>query len=134
MRPLFLLDTNIVSHLIRGPSKADRRLAKLSLDEWFISAVTRAELRYGLALKPQAARLRLRVETFLDGCQTMPWDQRAADYHGSLRAALRAAGKPIGWADEMIAAHALALDCTLVTDNAKHFACVANLKCENWLR
>lgn len=134
MNPSFLLDTNIVSQIIKAPSKADRKLRKLTLDEWCISAVTRGELRFGLALRPEATSLRLRVEELLSNCRTAAWDERAADCFGQVRAELRGIGQTIGFADEMIAAHALALNCTLVTNNEKHFSRVPGLRVENWLR
>lgn len=133
MKTAYLLDTNIVSQLIRGPSPADQRLLQLHRDSWCISAVTRGELRFGVALRPDALRLRQRVDAFLDACRTAPWDSQAADCFGSIRADLRQQGQSIGYADEMIAAHALALDCTLVTDNVRHFQRVAGLRLENWL-
>ncbi|WP_310889368.1 type II toxin-antitoxin system VapC family toxin [Delftia sp. UME58] len=64
----------------------------------------------------------------------LPWDARAANQHGQLRAYLRAQDSPIGDFDEMIAAHALALDAILVTDNVRHFERIPGLRIENWLR
>jgi len=133
VKPTYLLDTNIVSCLLRSPSPADLRLSQIDRDRWCISAVTRGELRFGLALKPEATRLRQKVEAFLEASQTAPWDQEAADCFGRVRAQLHQKGQSIGFADEMIAAHALALGCTLVTDNLRHFQRVAGLRLENWL-
>lgn len=129
-----MLDTNTASAALRGTVGIDRRLQRLDPAQWCISAVTRAELRYGLALKPGAVKLAQYVEAFLQTTTTAPWDQEAADAHGLLRAKLRRAGTPIGDFDEMIAAHALALDAVLVTDNARHFRLVDGLACENWIR
>jgi tRNA(fMet)-specific endonuclease VapC len=130
----YMLDTSAVSVVLRGHDGMDGKLSALKSDEWCISAVTRAELRYGLARKPDATQLARLVNGFLDLATTAPWDAGAADAHGKLRAALRKAGTPIGDFDEMIAAHAIALSCALVTDNVQHFKRVKGLKVENWLR
>ena len=130
----YMLDTNAVSVVLRGHDGIDAKLSTLEGDDWCISAVTRAELRYGLARKPEAKQLARLVNGFLELATTAPWDANAADAHGKLRAVLRKAGTPIGDFDEMIAAHALALGCVLVTDNVQHFKRVKSLKIENWVR
>jgi len=132
--PLYMLDTNTVSAALRGTAGLDKRLLQLDPAQWCISAITRAELRYGVALKPEAAKLARYVEAFLQATTTMPWDEAAADAHGYLRAQLRRAGTPIGDFDEMIAAHALALGAVLVSDNTRHFRMVEGLPLENWIR
>ncbi|MGA0573069.1 type II toxin-antitoxin system VapC family toxin [Variovorax sp. VNK109] len=131
---MYLLDTNIVSAAIRGSAEVDARLLLLESHEWCISAVTRAELRYGLAKRPEARKLAQVVERFLQLATTLAWDTAAADAHGRLRAQLHAAGTPIGEFDTMIAAHALALGATVVTDNVSDFGRVRDLQLENWLR
>ncbi len=133
-RLCYLLDTNAASEAMRGTPAIDTRLLALPADAWCISAVTRAELRYGVALRPDSARLGRLVEGFLAASTTQPWDAAAADAYGALSAALRRAGTPIGDFDTMIAAHALALDLTVVTDNQRHFERVPGLQVENWLR
>jgi len=132
--PLYMLDTNTVSAALRGTTGLDKRLQQLDPAQWCISAITRAELRYGVALKPEATKLARYVEAFLQATTTMPWDEAAADAHGYLRAQLRRAGTPIGDFDEMIAAHALALGAVLVSDNTRHFCLVEGLPLENWIR
>ena len=131
---MYLLDTNIVSAALRGSVDIDERLSVLDASQWCVSSVTRAELRFGVGLKPASARLRQLVEAFLAAATTVPWDARAADRYGVLRASLRLAGTPIGDFDEMIAAHALSIGAVLVTDNVRHFARVEGLALENWLR
>ena len=132
--PLYMLDTNIASAAIRGTPRLDERLLWMDPSQWCVSAVTRAEMRYGIALKPGARRLAEMVEAFLRFTTTVPWDEAAADAHGRLRVQLRQRGTPIGTFDEMIAAHAVALDAVLVTDNTRHFELVDGLKLENWIR
>lgn len=131
---LYMLDTNTASAALRGDAGIDARLERLDPAQWCISAVTRAEMRYGVALKPEATKLARTVEAFLRASTTAPWDRAAADAHGVLRAQLRRAGKPIGDFDEMIAAHALSLGAVLVTDNTRHFQMVDGLAIENWIR
>lgn len=131
---LYMLDTNTASAALRGIAGIDARLQRLDAAQWCISAITRAELRYGVALKPEATRLKRYVEGFLQATTTAPWDQAAADSHGLVRAKLRRAGTLIGDFDEMIAAHALALGAVLVTDNTRHFERVDGLALENWIR
>ena len=130
----YLLDTNAVSAALRGSPGIDQRLLQLEPGDWSISAVTHSELRYGLALKPDALRLARLVDGFLQTATTAPWDAAAAEVHGRLRATLRLRGTPIGDFDEMIAAHALALGAVLITDNVRHFGLVPGLVVENWQR
>lgn len=131
---MYLLDTDTVSHALRG-TLLDDRLEALDPSEWCISAVTRAELRYGVARRPDAVKLAALVEAFLTVARCAPWDAAAADRHGVVRAALRErGGGGIGAYDEMIAAHALALGATLVTGNARHYERVDGLVTEDWIR
>lgn len=122
-----------MSHALRGHPEVDRRLAALEPADWCISAITRAELRYGLALRPEATRLATVVEAFLETARCLPWDAEAADRHGALRALLRKAGRPIGPYDELIAAHALSVGAVLVTANLRHLARVPGLGVVNWV-
>jgi len=131
---LYMLDTNAASEAIRGNPLFDARLQALAPGQWCVGAVTCSELRYGIARRPEAVRLARLVEAFLHITAILPWDARAANQHGQLRAYLRAQGSPIGDFDEMIAAHALALDAILVTDNVRHFERIPGLRIENWLR
>ncbi len=131
---LYMLDTNAASEAIRGNPLFDARLQALAPGQWCVSAVTCSELRYGIARRPEAVRLARIVEAFLHITAILAWDARAANQHGQLRAYLRAQGSPIGDFDEMIAAHALALDAILVTDNVRHFERIPGLRIENWLR
>lgn len=131
---MYLLDTDTVSHAIRG-TLLDERLQHLDPADWCISALTRAELRYGVARRPGATRLAAAVDAFLDLATCAPWDAAAADRHGALRATLRATGDgTIGVIDEQIAAHALALGAVLVTGNVRHFARVPGLAVEDWIQ
>lgn len=131
---LYMLDTNAASEAMRGHPAFDARLQALPPGQWCISAVTCSEIRYGVAKRPEAVRLHRMVDEFLRIVPILPWDTRAANKHGELRADLKARAAPIGDFDEMIAAHALAVGAVVVTDNTRHFSRVAGLVIENWLR
>jgi tRNA(fMet)-specific endonuclease VapC len=133
MTPLFLLDTDICSYAIKGHHPVlDNRLRSLSPHQIAISAVTRAELRFGMALRPEASRLAMLVESFLQTVATLSWDAPTADRYGTLRALLHQTGQPIGDHDTMIAAHALTVNATLITHNLAHFSRVNGLICTDW--
>lgn len=130
--PAHLLDTNTASFIIRGgPPHLLARLQAQPVSTIGISTITEAEIRYGLARKPGATMLAVAVSAFLRHVQAMPWDSEAAVSYGALRAALEAAGTPLGGMDTLIAAHALAVGSTLVT-NDQAFRHVAGLTVEDW--
>jgi len=130
----YLLDTNIASCIIKGNSPAvDRHLAKIPMAQLAVSAITEGELRFGAARLPHATRLRNLIEDFFLRAAVLPWDSDAAQQYGQLRAALEREGQPMGNLDAMIAAHALALDAVLVT-NDHAFARIKNLKLADWTK
>jgi tRNA(fMet)-specific endonuclease VapC len=130
---MFMLDTDISSYVIKGTAPAvDAHLKGLDVMQVCISAVTRAELRFGVQRLQGAIRLALAVETFLNGVHTLAWDEIAADRFAEVRADLQRGGTPIGTMDTMIAAHAKAIKATLVTRNVRHFRKVKGLAVENW--
>jgi len=128
----YLLDTNTVSYSITGePRRVRSRLRALPIDSIALSAFTQAEMLYGLARKPQAIELRADVEKFLREFEILPWNSRVAVSYGDLRACQERKGCPLSHEDLMIAAHALALGLTLVTDD-QVFSFVDGLKTEDW--
>ncbi len=113
----YMLDTDMASFVIRGRSATlDARLRENDPSALSVSSVTRAELRYGVARRPDARSIAAQVQLFLEGIVSEPWDDAAADRYGMLRAQLEKAGTPIGNLDTMIAAHALATG-AMVTNN-----------------
>jgi tRNA(fMet)-specific endonuclease VapC len=129
-----LLDTNIVSDLVRNPTGlAASRLRQDGDDGICTSAVVAAELRFGAA-KRDSGRLTHQLEQVLSAIEILPLTPPADRLYGDIRAQLERAGTPIGGNDLLIAAHALASDCILVTDNEREFARVEGLSIENWLR
>jgi tRNA(fMet)-specific endonuclease VapC len=131
----FLLDTNIVSNLIRDPQGRIAERIKIAGEQGICtSIVVAAELRYGAA-KKASPRLTAQVEAVLAAIDTLPFDSAADETYGSIRRQLESAGAPIiGGNDLIIAAQAVTLDLTLVSDNEREFARVAGLRVENWLK
>ena len=130
----YLLDTNIVSDLVRNPQgKVAEHIFKVGEVQVCTSIIVAAELRYG-AEKKKSPRLSSQLEAVLGALQVLPFEKPADATYGSIRAQLETLGKPIGGNDFLIAAHALALGCTIVTDNEKEFSRVKGLYLENWLR
>ncbi len=128
-----MLDTNIVSDLVRSPQgRVFDRIAALGSEAICVSIVTAAELRYGCA-KKNSPRLRTQVEAILASIEILALDVPADGEYAGIRAELEAAGKPIGPNDLLIAAHAYAVDATLVTANVGEFHRVRGLRLENWI-
>jgi tRNA(fMet)-specific endonuclease VapC len=130
----YLLDTNIVSNLVRNPQgRVADRLKAVGEQNICTSIIVAAKLRYGTT-KKASPRLTAQVEAVLGVIDTLPFDSPADEIYGSIRAQLELVGKPIGGNDLLIAAQALALDHTLVTDNDQEFSRVDGLRVENWLK
>jgi tRNA(fMet)-specific endonuclease VapC len=128
-----MLDTNIVSDIIRNPfGLAARHVERVDPKEICTSIVVAAELRYGCA-KKGSTKLLAKVEGVLETIPVLPLDIPADAEYGGIRAELEAAGQTIGLNDLLIAAHAYALGMTLVTDNVREFSRIRGLHLENWL-
>ncbi len=128
-----MLDTNIVSYLIRDPGgRVGDRFARHGDDGVCVSIVTAAELRFG-AMKRQSVRLTRRIEEMLSRIDILPFEVPADAVYSELRAKLEAAGRVIGPTDLPIAAHALSMGVTLVTHNLAEFRRVPRLTVESWL-
>ena len=130
---MYMLDTDTCSYILRSkPAAVRERFKAQALAELCISEVVLAELLYGAARETHRTNeLRALVDEFASRLTVLPWN--AARAYGDLRAALEALGTPIGNMDTLIAAHALTLGATLVTNNAKHFSRVTGLRLENWV-
>jgi len=130
----YLLDTNVVSDLVRSPQgKVAQHIRRVGEGHVCTSIIVAAELRYG-AVKKGSRRLSAQLEAVLGALEVLPLEAPADAAYGSLRTRLERSGKPIGGNDLLIAAQALALGCTIVTDNEKEFARIDDLSRENWLR
>lgn len=130
----YLLDTNIISNLIRDPhGQVAARIRAVGESSIRTSIVVAAELRFGVH-RNGSSRLAERLARILERLEVVPLSSPADDAYGTIRTHLERAGTPIGCNDLLIAAHTLALGDTLVTDHQREFARVPGLSIENWLR
>ncbi len=130
----YLLDTNTLGYIVSGRSQAARTAMIEVMDQApiTISAITEAEILYGLAKRPEAIRLRAAVEALLASVEILAWDSEAAMAYGTLRARLSAAGKSLSAMDMLIAAHAVATDAILVACDAAFLQVEAVRGVVNW--
>jgi len=131
----YLADTNILGYFARhspGPLQ-QRMLSAMLKQEVAISAITRAETRYGLALLKANDKRRASVNLLLREYPALPWTTDAADRYGDIAAHLQQSRQVIGEMDTLIAAHALAEGLILVTHNTRHFERIPGLKLEDWM-
>jgi tRNA(fMet)-specific endonuclease VapC len=130
----YVLDTNIIADLVRRPQgRVAQRVREVGETEVCTSIIVAAELRYG-AVKRGSPRLSARIEAVLGTLEILPFEAPADVVYGRLRTRLERAGQPIGGNDLLIAAQVVALGHTIVTDNQREFARIAELPRENWLR
>jgi tRNA(fMet)-specific endonuclease VapC len=126
------LDTNICSYILRRhPASMIERFASLQRDQLWLSAVVAAELRFG-AVKLASPRFSAAVEAWLAGFEVRAWPLEATHHYARIRAALERGGKPVGAMDMLIAAHVIAEDSVLITNNAREFLRVPGLAVEEW--
>lgn len=129
----FLVDTNICIYIInKHPPHVMRRFGQLEPGEVVVSVITVSELWYGAAKSRNADTNRHRLEEFLAPLEVLAFDAEAALAYGAMRQGLEEKGRFIGPLDMLIAAHALSLDLTLVTNNVDEFRRVEGLRVENW--
>jgi len=129
----YLLDTNIISDMVRRPEgRVAAHLAHIDNQHLCTSVIVACEIRFG-TIRRNSPRLDDQVEKVLAALPILAFEQPADWHYGKLRAELAGAGQPIGYNDLFIAAHALALDLTLVTENVREFKRVSGLRLENWL-
>lgn len=130
----YLLDTNIISDLMRNRTgTCAARLADVGSENVCTSIIVACELRYGVARK-KSVELSRRLQAVLGAIEVLALDTPADIAYGQLRAKLEREGAPVGANDLLIAAHALAIGATLVSDNDKEFVRITGLRVENWLR
>ena len=127
----YMLDTNTVSHFLRRHPNVSKRITSLPMDSLCLSVISEAELRYGLARKPDAINLHKVVNEFLRRVEVLAWGSDVADQYGNLRTELESKGDSLGPLDMQIAAHAFSIGATLVT-NDQAFKRVKKLKVVDW--
>ena len=127
-----LLDTNVCIGILKGRADLIARLRSLAPAEIRVCAVVRAELFYGARKRERVEHNLAGLRRFLAPIQSLPFDDRAAEEYGLIRADLERTGTPIGPNDLLIAATARAHDCILVTRNTREFTRIVGLRVENW--
>lgn len=131
----FLFDTNICIYLIKKANPIlNKRVLQFDANDLCISSITVAELEVGIYKSIYQERSREALDTFLIPFDVLSFDQEAANIYGRVRADLEKKGTPIDNMDLLIAAHALSLDLTLVTNNEREFKRIVGLKIENWAK
>lgn len=129
----YMLDTNTCVDLIRRrDDRILRKMQRLRPDDLCVSSVTLSELEYGAAKSADPGKNRLALAEFMTPLSVLPYDDAVAPVYGQVRRDLERSGTPIGPLDTVIAAHALSLALTVVTDNEREFRRVAGLKVQNW--
>lgn len=129
----YLLDTNILSHLVRQPQgPVTARIAEVGEDNVLTSIIVACELRYGAA-KRGSRKLTRQVEAVLSAITILPLEAGTDRHYAAIRTALEKKGTPIGANDMLVAAQARAIEAVCVTDNVAEFKRVPALKVENWL-
>lgn len=130
----FLLDTNICIYIIKQkPLEVLQRFNTYQIGDIGISAITVAELKFGVQKSQFPVRNQQALAQFLLPLMIVDFDHTATILYGDLRTTLEKRGTPIGSLDTLIAAHALSLQVTLITNNLKEFSRVPNLQLDNWV-
>lgn len=130
----YMLDTNIIAYAKnKRPASVLERITAQQPSDVCISAITMAELEFGILRSSKPAQNRLALLAFLSGIQILPFDSDAAREYGAIRHSLTKRGTLIGANDMLIAAHAKSRNLILVTNNAREFERVEGLTVENWV-
>ena len=127
-----MLDTDTVSFALRTHGQVASAIRQHRPSDLCVSSISVAELRFG-AESRGSKKIHRALDGFLHDVLVLAFDQRAAEAFGTICATLEARGEPIGQLDTLIAAHAISVGATLVTNNTKHFARVRGLEIENWV-
>lgn len=130
---MYLLDTNICIYVINNkPAQVFEKFKQFKIGELAVSSITASELAFGVE-KSGSERNKQALNKFLMPLEIIPYDDQAIWHYARLRQQLQSTGKTIGSLDMLIAAHALSLGVTLVTNNTKEFERIEGLKLENWV-
>ena len=131
----YMLDTNTASYIIKGePVEIREHLVKVPMANVCISAITEAELLRGVAKKPEAKRLAIAVKEFLLRVEVLPWDSNAAEAYAKLRTACENEGNPLGAMAMLIAAHSVAAETVLITNDKAFYNVQRLLNLEDWTK
>jgi tRNA(fMet)-specific endonuclease VapC len=131
----FMLDTNICIYIIKQkPTSVLERFLRSEISQIGISTITLSELSCGVTKSSRPQQNQIALMQFIAPLEILPYDDLAAQHYGNLRARLEIQGRTIGSLDMLIAAHALSITCTLVTNNEKEFCRIPHLKIDNWAK
>jgi tRNA(fMet)-specific endonuclease VapC len=131
----YMLDTNICIYIIKQkPQAVIERFVQTEISQIGISSITLSKLLFGVSKSSKPDQNKIALAQFIAPLEIMPYDDQAALCYGDLRACLEKQGQPIGSLDMLIAAHALSINSTLVTNNEKEFIRIPDLKIENWVK
>ncbi|RJQ79191.1 MAG: type II toxin-antitoxin system VapC family toxin [Desulfobacteraceae bacterium] len=131
----FMLDTDTCIYIIkRKPLEVIDRFKRTEISQIGISSITLSELQYGVSKSSRPEQDQMALAQFVAPLEILPFEEEAAQCYGDLRVHLERKGTPIGSLDMLIAAHALSVSCTLVTNNEKEFGRIPSLKIENWAK
>ena len=134
-RQRYMLDTNTASYIIKGePAVVRENLQNVPMAAVCVSAITKAELLCGVARKPDAKHLPLVVKEFLLRVDVLPWDSNTADVYAKLRTACENEGKSLGAMDMLIAAHSVAVDALLITNDKSFYYVKHHLTLQDWTK
>lgn len=128
----YMLDTDMCSYVMKRNDMVVKRLERLAVDDVCISVISKAELLFGIELSPRREQDGNALRAFLQYAEVVDFSDRAAIFYAKVRADLQKRGTMIGANDLLIAAHALSLGLTLVTNNTREFRRVRDLVVENW--
>ncbi|OGT25565.1 MAG: twitching motility protein PilT [Gammaproteobacteria bacterium RIFCSPLOWO2_02_FULL_42_14] len=130
----YMMDTNICVYIMnKRPVQVIEKFHRCNMEEIGVSSIVLSELHYGAHKSQQVEKNLLAINKFSIPVQVISYDECAAECCGEIRAMLEKAGTIIGAYDLMIAAHAISLNATLITNNLKEFSRIKKLKCENWV-
>ena len=130
--PRYMLDTNMCIYLMKNqPKEVTERFSQCYVGDVVISAITYAELEYGVAMSANPEKERLTLASLIEDIKVIPFDKVAGIAYGPIRVATRESKQD--HLDKLIAAHAVSLNVTIVTNNLKDFARFPNAVAENWV-
>lgn len=127
----YMLDTNIVSHMLRGHAHVMQRVTQVPMASLCITSITEAEIQFGLAKRPGNKALHQAVKELLIRVETLAWDSAAANAYGPVRWRITQSGKTIAPLDLLIAAHAISIDAVLIT-NDQALLQLEGLQAQDW--
>lgn len=132
----YMLDTNTLVYVLNARPHHQaviERFRRENPRDMVVSSITLAELQFGIEKSGRRDATRQTLRRVLEALNVIPFEEKAAERYGTVRALLEAGGQPIGPLDTLIAAHAMSLDLTLVTHNTREFSRVPGLRVDNWV-